>query len=497
MTTLQELRVMQVENLTYDDVLLLPRKSNVTPAEVQVQTKLTKSIPLNIPLISAAMDTVSESDVAIALARQGGIAFIHKSMSIEQQASEVEKVKRSEGDRITEPYIAKADDNLGKIIRLMQEQKVGGIPVIDHEKRPVGILTNRDVRDFATTSDKKVRDVMTPKDELLTASETIDKAEAKELLKQSKMEKLPLVDGNLRLTGLMTYKDITEFREYPKASKDDYGRLLVGAAVGVGPETLDRVNSLREAGVDVIAIDVAHGHTEKVLSLMREIKETFPDQQLVVGNVSTKEAAYDLASAGADAVKIGNGPGSICTTRIVSGVGRPQLSAIFDVVEGLSEDFPDIPVIADGGIKEPGDITKALAAGASTIMSGSLFAGTAQAPGKVVHYDGKKFKEYRGMGSEEAMTAGSSDRYHQDQSQDLEAYMQEIVPEGVAGLVPYKGTLEEQTNRLIGGLRAGMGYTGSKDFKDLTTATFIKETIAGKAESQTHGVFVTQEEHTQ
>lgn len=474
------------EALTYDDVLLLPAYSEVLPRDTQTNTLLTRGIRLNIPLVSAAMDTVTEADMAIAMANEGGIGFIHKNMSIAAQAAQVRKVKRSQSGMILDPVTLRPDVTLGEAHAVMREFKIGGIPVIDTDKRLVGILTNRDMR-FQKNMSVPVSQVMT-KDNLITASEGISLAEAEEILQQYKIEKLPIVDRQYRLVGLITYKDILKNRDRPNACKDEYGRLRVGAAVGVTPDMIERIQALRQAGVDVIGIDTAHGHSRGVLEAVRQVKKQFADLQVVAGNVATGDGAKALAEAGADAVKVGVGPGSICTTRIVAGVGMPQLSAVMEAVEALKG--TGVPVIADGGVRFSGDFVKALAAGASCIMVGSLLAGTEEAPGDVVLYEGRKFKAYRGMGSLEAMEDGSKDRYFQDAEDDIK----KLVPEGISARVPYKGRVGEVLYQMVGGLKAGMGYCGAPDILTLqTSARFVKITSAGVRESHVHDVIITRE----
>lgn len=473
------------EALTYDDVLLLPAYSEVLPRETDTSTFLTRNIRLKIPIVSAAMDTVTEADMAIAIALEGGIGFIHKNMSVQKQVEHVRKVKRSQSGMILDPVTLLPDMTLAEANRLMREYKIGGIPVVDRQGYLLGILTNRDLR-FQKNLTIPVREIMT-KENLITAHEGISLEQAEEILQQYKIEKLPIVDKMKRLVGLITYKDILKNKDRPNAAKDEYGRLRVGAAVGVTADMIDRIRELKNAGVDVIAIDTAHGHSKGVLDAVRLAKKTFPDLDIIGGNVATKEGAKALAEAGADAVKVGVGPGSICTTRIIAGVGVPQLHAVFEAAEALKG--TGIPFIADGGIRFSGDIVKALAGGASTVMIGSLLAGTEEAPGEVILYEGRKFKSYRGMGSLEAMEVGSKDRYFQDAEDDIK----KLVPEGISGRVPYKGYVSEVLYQLVGGLRAGMGYCGAKDISTLQKAKFCKITSAGIKESHPHDVTITRE----
>ncbi len=474
------------EGLTFDDVLLVPAYSEVLPREVSLVTKLTKDIQLNIPMVSAAMDTVTEDELAIALAREGGIGMLHKNMPIDNQAEQVRKVKRSESGLIIDPITLSPDATVGEARMLMRENRIGGIPIVDEKRKLVGILTNRDLR-FEKNDKKKVSGVMT-NENLVTAPQTTTMAKAEKILEQYKIEKLPIVDRAGKLIGLITFRDIINLKSYPNASKDSMGRLLVGAAVGITADTLDRVEALVQAGVDVITLDSAHGHSRGVLETVKRVKKAFKDLQVVAGNVATGAGALALAEAGADAVKVGVGPGSICTTRVVTGAGAPQLTAIMEAVQALKK--KGVPVIADGGIRYTGDMVKAIAAGASTIMAGSIFAGTEESPGETIIYEGRKFKSYRGMGSVEAMKEGSSDRYFQD----VEADIKKLVPEGIVGRVPYKGTLAEVIQQFVGGLRAGMGYCGAKDVKALQEeAQFIRITAASMAESHPHDVVITKE----
>lgn len=472
------------EGLTYDDVLLLPGFSEVLPRETDISTNFTKNIKLNVPVVSAAMDTVTESALAIAIAQEGGIGVLHKNMSIEKQAAEVKKVKRSESGMIIDPVTLDENALVADALALMKEHKIGGIPVVNAQKVLVGIVTNRDLR-FEKSMSKPVKDVMT-KEKLITTTDTnLTTAEA--ILQEFKIEKLPVVDQSYRLIGLITYKDIIKSRIRPNACKDELGRLRVAAAVGVSFDTLERIDALVQAGVDAIVIDTAHGHSKGVIEMLKTVRQKFPQLNIVVGNIATAEAALMLAEAGADAVKVGIGPGSICTTRVIAGVGVPQLTAVWDVSNALKG--TGIPVIADGGIRFSGDVVKALAAGASTIMAGSLFAGVEESPGETVLYEGRRFKTYRGMGSIEAMQQGSKDRYFQDAEDDIK----KLVPEGIVGQVPYKGSLAEVVYQMVGGLRAGMGYCGARTIADLQKAKFIRITAAGVRESHPHDVSITRE----
>lgn len=474
------------EGLTYDDVLLVPSYSEVMPREVSIKTKFAKGIELNTPIVSAAMDTVTESALAIAIAGEGGIGVLHKNMSIEQQAGEVRKVKRSESgmilDPITLPITAKVSDALA----LMKENKIGGIPVVNEDQKLVGIVTNRDLR-FQKNMEEDVVNVMSSEN-LVTTQKGTDLKEAEEILQAHKIEKLPVVDESNNLIGLITYRDIIKVKERPNACKDQYGRLRVAAAVGVTGDVMERITALVNVGVDAVIIDTAHGHSKGVLDTLKKVKSSFPNLQVVVGNIATAEAARALADAGADAIKVGIGPGSICTTRVIAGVGVPQFSAVMMVAEELKGS--GVPVIADGGLRFTGDIVKALAAGADTIMAGSLFAGVEESPGETIIYEGRKFKAYRGMGSLEAMQKGSKDRYFQDMEDDIK----KLVPEGISGRVPFKGSLSEVIYQMIGGIRAGMGYCGCKTIEELkTNSTFIKVTHAGIRESHPHDVTITRE----
>ncbi len=474
------------EGLTFDDVLLVPAFSEVLPRGVKTNTLFTRKIKLNIPIVSAAMDTVTEAKLAIAIAREGGIGVIHKNMSIDRQAKEVKKVKRAENGMIYDPVTIHPEETVGHALKIMAEHKIGGIPVVDKQKRLIGIVTNRDLR-FEENMNRSVKDVMTSEN-LITINQQINLEKAKEILQKHKIEKLPVVDDNGKLIGLITFKDITKAQDKPNACKDERGRLIVAAAVGIASDTLERVESLAKAEVDAIIIDTAHGHSSKVIEMLHDVKKAYPNLQVIVGNIATGQAAIDLYNAGADAVKVGIGPGSICTTRVVAGVGVPQLSAIMEVAEAL--EGKDIPIIADGGIRYSGDIVKAIAAGADCIMAGSLFAGVEESPGDTIIYQGRKFKTYRGMGSLEAMQKGSKDRYFQDIEEDIK----KLVPEGISGRVPYKGTLSEVVYQLIGGLRAGMGYCGTPNIESLKeNGKFVKISVAGQVESHPHDITITSE----
>jgi IMP dehydrogenase len=470
------------EALTFDDVLLVPQYSEVLPKDVDVSTYLTKTIKLNIPLMSAGMDTVTESRMAIAIAREGGIGVIHKNMTVEEQASEVDKVKRSEHGVIVDPFYLSPENKIYEAMELMAKYRISGVPITVNGKL-VGIITNRDIR-FETDYSKPIKDVMTASN-LITAKEGITLEEAKEIMKKHKIEKLPIVDDDGNLKGLITIKDIEKAVKYPNAAKDSKGRLLCAAAVGVSRDTDERVDALVKAQVDVIVVDTAHGHSKGVIETVKRIKSRYPNIQVIAGNIATAEAARDLIEAGADCVKVGIGPGSICTTRVVAGIGVPQITAIMDVAKVAKE--YGIPVIADGGIRYSGDITKALAAGADVVMIGSLFAGCEESPGECEIYQGRRFKVYRGMGSLSAMKAGSKDRYFQEDASKL-------VPEGVEGRVPYKGPLEDTVFQLIGGLKSGMGYCGARTIKELQQkAKFVKVTQAGVRESHPHDIYITKE----
>ncbi len=474
------------EGLTFDDVLLEPGKSNVLPREVNTSTLLTPQIKLNIPIISAAMDTVTESAMAIAMAREGGIGILHKNMSIEEQCEEVDKVKRSESGMIMNPVTLSADKTIGDALALMKKYSISGIPIVDNIGKLVGILTNRDLR-FEPNKNQKVKDLMT-KENLITAPIHTDLERAEKILQKHKIEKLPVVDNNYILKGLITFKDIQKKKKHPSACKDEHGRLRVGAAVGITIDTIDRISALSKAGADVIVIDTAHGHSIGVLKIVKEARKKFKYEQLIVGNIGTYEAALDLLDCGVDSVKVGIGPGSICTTRIVAGIGVPQITAIMEVYRAVKK--KGIPLIADGGIKQTGDVAKALAAGADSVMIGGLFAGVEESPGETILYEGRSFKSYRGMGSLSAMKKGSKDRYFQDAEDDIA----KLVPEGVEGRVPFKGPLSNTVYQLIGGLRAAMGYCGVKNIHQLKTKTkFIRITLAGLRESHPHDVIITKE----
>ncbi|KXG75607.1 IMP dehydrogenase [Thermotalea metallivorans] len=471
------------EGLTFDDVLLIPQKSSVLPRDVDVRTRLTKKIKLNIPLMSAGMDTVTEARLAIAIAREGGIGIIHKNMSIERQALEVDKVKRSEHGVIVDPFYLSPEHVIGDALELMERYHISGVPITDKNKKLVGILTNRDIR-FENDMNKRIEEVMT-KENLVTAKEGISMEEAEKILKSRKIEKLPIVDDEGYLKGLITIKDIEKAIQYPNSAKDEKGRLLVGAAIGVTGDMLERTAALVKAGVDVIVVDTAHGHSQGVLDAVKRVKSIYPDLQVIAGNVATAEATEDLIKAGADAVKVGIGPGSICTTRVVAGIGVPQITAIYDCAQAAKK--YDIPIIADGGIKYSGDIAKAIGAGADVCMIGSLFAGTEESPGEMVIYKGRSFKVYRGMGSMGAMACGSKDRYFQENEK-------KFVPEGVEGKVPYRGALKDIVYQMVGGLKAGMGYCGTPTIKDLKeNGKFIKITAAGLRESHPHDISITKE----
>lgn len=474
-----------LEGLTFDDVLVIPRHSQVLPRDVDTSTQFTKNLRLNIPIVAAAMDTVTESRLAIAMAREGGIGIIHKNLTIAQQAAEVKKVKRSESGMILDPVTLQPDATLAEAVQLMKEHKIGGIPVVNDQNQLMGIITNRDLR-FEKDLTRKVSQVMTSQN-LITAPHGTDLKGAQDILEKHKIEKLPIVDDQQILHGLITFKDIQKVKNYPKAVKDAHGRLLVGAAVGVTPDTMDRVDALVKAGVDVVAIDTAHGHSQGVINQVREVKNKYPDLQIIAGNIATGEAAKALADAGADAVKVGVGPGSICTTRIIAGIGMPQLTAVMEAANALQG--TGVPVIADGGIRYSGDIVKALVAGANTIMAGGLFAGTEESPGETSFFDGRKVKSYRGMGSIEAMKDGSKDRYFQDAEDEVA----KLVPEGIVGTVAYKGHLSEVIYQLVGGIRAGMGYCGAPNMTELQKSGFVRITNAGMRESHPHDIAITRE----
>lgn len=476
---------VKMDGLTFDDVLLIPAYSEVLPREVNLTTRFSRNIKLNVPLVSAAMDTVTESALAIAIAREGGIGVIHKNMSIEEQARQVHAVKRAENGMIYDPVTILADATVGDALRMMQEYHIGGIPVVDAEGMLKGIVTNRDLR-FERNLHRPVREVMTSEN-LVTTSQSTNLEEAADILQQHKIEKLPVVDPDGRLVGLVTYKDITKAKDKPNACKDSLGRLRVAAGVGVTNDSMERVDALVAAGVDAIVIDTAHGHSRGVVGVLKAVKAKYPDLDVVVGNIATGEAAKYLVEAGADGVKVGIGPGSICTTRIIAGVGVPQLSAVYDVAKAL--EGTGVPLIADGGIRYSGDIVKALAAGGYCVMLGGMLAGVEESPGDTIIYNGRKYKTYRGMGSLEAMEKGSKDRYFQANETDVK----KLVPEGIAARVPYKGTLYEVVYQMLGGLRSGMGYCGAKDIEALHHAQFTRITNAGVAESHPHDVAITSE----
>lgn len=474
------------EGLTYDDVLLIPAYSEILPREVSIQSKFTRNISINVPIVSAAMDTVTESSMAIAIAREGGIGVLHKNMTIEEQANKVRKVKRAESGMIIDPVTLTLDATVQDANNVMREYSIGGIPIVDKENKLLGIVTNRDLR-FEKHNNRNIAEVMTSKN-IVTVSEGTSLEQAEDILQQNKIEKLPVVDKDHKLVGLITFRDITKLTQKPIANKDKYGRLRVAAALGVTADAVDRAEALVNAGVDAVIIDTAHGHTKGVVDVLKQVKSKFPELDVVVGNIATAEAAVYLVKAGADAVKVGIGPGSICTTRVVAGVGFPQFSAVLEVAAALKGS--GVPVIADGGIRYTGDIPKAIAAGADCVMLGSLLAGTKESPGETIIYEGRKFKSYRGMGSVEAMRQGSKDRYFQDVEDDIK----KLVPEGIVGRVPYKGELYESIHQFVGGLRAGMGYCGAKDIETLKeTARFVKITASGINESHPHDVTITKE----
>ena len=473
------------EGLTYDDVLLAPAYSEVLPREVTLKSKFTRNITVNTPIVSAAMDTVTESELAIAIAQQGGIGVVHKNMTIEQQAMQVRKVKRSESGMIIDPITLLENALVQDALQLMKENSIGGIPVVNDQKVLKGILTNRDLR-FEKNMLRPVAEIMTSEN-IITTGETTDLTTAEVILQQNRIEKLPVVDENNRLIGLITYRDIIKVKEHPYSCKDSLGRLRVAAAVGVTHDTMERVTALVEAGVDAIVIDTAHGHTKGVVEQLKSLKAKFPNLDVVVGNIATAVAAKYLVEAGADAVKVGIGPGSICTTRVIAGVGVPQLTAVNEVAQAIAG--TGVPVIADGGIRYTGDIVKAIAAGADIVMLGSMFAGVEESPGETIIFEGRKFKSYRGMGSIEAMQKGSKDRYFQDAEDDIK----KLVPEGISGRVPYRGKLIEVMFQIIGGLRAGMGYCGAPTISKLQGARFVRITSAGVRESHPHDVTITRE----
>lgn len=474
------------EALTYDDVLLVPAFSEVLPREVSIASRFSRNISLNVPIVSAAMDTVTESAMAIAIAREGGIGVIHKNMSIDKQAAEVHKVKRAESGMIIDPITLGKDNTVGDALETMRDYSIGGIPITDEKGILIGIVTNRDLR-FEKDYSHRLEEVMT-KDGLVTVAPGTSLQQAEIILQKHKIEKLPVVDKNGKLEGLITFRDITKVTQKPIANKDEYGRLRVAAALGVTPDVLDRAGALVHAQVDAVIVDTAHGHTKGVAAVLKELKKKFPDLDVVVGNIATPEAAKFLVAAGADAVKVGIGPGSICTTRVVAGVGVPQFSAVLEVAAAIKGS--GVPVIADGGVRYTGDIPKAIAAGADSVMLGSLLAGTKESPGETIIFEGRKYKSYRGMGSVEAMRQGSKDRYFQDVEDDIK----KLVPEGIVGRVPYKGELYESMTQFVGGLKAGMGYCGAKDIDTLKdTGRFVKITFAGIAEGHPHDVTITKE----
>ncbi|RYY68161.1 MAG: IMP dehydrogenase, partial [Chitinophagaceae bacterium] len=473
------------EGLTFDDVLLVPAYSEVLPRDVDIKTQLTRSITLNIPMLSAAMDTVTEAQLAIALAREGGLGILHKNMSIEQQSSEVRKVKRSENGLILDPITLSPDATIGEALRLMRDNKIGGIPIVDTAQKLVGILTNRDMR-LETDFKKKVSTIMTSEN-LITAPDGTDLKKAELIFKKNKVEKLPVVSKAGKLIGLITFGDILKLKSHPNAVKDSFGRLLVGAGVGITSDTLERVDALHKAGVDIICLDSAHGHTRGVIDMLKKVKKSFKGLPVIAGNIATGAGATALVDAGADAVKVGIGPGSICTTRIVAGTGVPQISAVMEAAAALKG--KNVGIISDGGIRYTGDMVKALAAGASCVMMGNIFAGTEESPGETIIYEGRKFKQYRGMGSLGAMAQGSSDRYFQDVEDDVKKF----VPEGIEGRVAYKGSLREVAHQFTGGLKAGMGYCGAAHIKALQQAQFIRISNAGMKESHAHDIAITKE----
>ncbi len=473
------------EGLTFDDVLLLPAYSEVLPRDVSIKSRFSRNIQLNTPIVSAAMDTVTEEQLAITIAREGGIGVIHKNMPLEEQALQVRRVKRAESVMIHEPITIQKDGTVNDALNLMKEYKIGGIPVVDDNNVLIGIVTNRDLR-FQEDMGRSIEEIMTGEN-IITTTRKTDLAEAAQILQAHKIEKLPVVNSEHKLIGLITYKDITKSKDRPNSCKDDRGRLRVAAAVGVTADIIERVAVLKEAGVDAIVVDTAHGHSKAVVESLKKVKAKFPELDVVVGNVGTADAAKALVDAGADGIKVGIGPGSICTTRIIAGVGVPQLTAIFDVAKAVKGS--GIPVIADGGIRYSGDIVKALAAGASSIMAGSLFAGVEESPGETIIYNGRKYKSYRGMGSLEAMQHGSKDRYFQDVEDDIK----KLVPEGIAARVPFKGSITEVIYQMVGGIRAGMGYCGATDISALQNARFIRITNAGVQESHPHDITITRE----
>ncbi|MBN8837245.1 MAG: IMP dehydrogenase [Sphingobacteriia bacterium] len=475
-----------IDGLTFDDVLLVPAYSQILPREVSIRSQLTRNITLNIPMLSAAMDTVTEANLAIALAREGGLGILHKNMSIEKQAEQVRKVKRSESGLIIDPITLTADATIEDALRIMKENKIGGIPIVDAGNNLVGILTNRDLRFETNNLKKKVREVMTS-EKLITAPEGTDLKKAEKILQQYKIEKLPVINKQGKLIGLITYRDILQLKNYPNAVKDGMGRLLVGAALGITKDLMDRAAALQQVGVDAVTLDSAHGHSKGVIEALKALRKNFRKLDIIAGNVGTAAGAKALAEAGANCIKVGIGPGSICTTRIVAGAGVPQLTAIMEAANALKG--KNVPLIADGGIRYTGDMVKALAAGANVVMMGSVFAGTEESPGETIIYEGRKFKEYRGMGSMGAMSQGSGDRYFQD----VEDGIKKFVPEGIEGRVAYKGYLSEVVYQFVGGLRAGMGYCGAQNIAELQNATFVKITNAGMKESHAHDIEITKE----
>jgi IMP dehydrogenase len=472
------------EGLTYDDVLLVPSYSEIIPREVRVNSRFSRNIPINIPIVSAAMDTVTEANMAIAMAQEGGIGVLHKNMTIEQQAGEVLKVKRSENGMISNPITLRKDAIVKDALKMMRDYSIGGIPIVDENNHLIGIVTNRDLR-FERNIKRPITEVMTK--EVITAPQHTDFEQAADILQQHRIEKLPVVDKQGRLVGLITYRDIIKLKERPNACKDSMGRLRVAAGIGFTKDMFERIDAVISAGVDALVLDSAHGHSANVINALKDIKKKYKNVDVVCGNIATSEAAIALKEAGADAVKVGIGPGSICTTRIIAGIGMPQLTAVLNVCQALKD--TDIPVIADGGIRYSGDITKALAAGASSIMAGSLLAGSEESPGDTIIFEGRKFKSYRGMGSLDAMQQGSKDRYFQDMEDDIK----KLVPEGIVGRVPYKGSVTEVLHQLVGGLKAGMGYTGSQNLEMLRKAKFIKITNAGFLEGHPHDITITKE----
>lgn len=473
------------QGLTYDDVLVAPAHSEVMPSQVDLKTKLTRNLSINNPIISAAMDTITEGELAIAIAREGGLGVIHKNMTIARQAAEVRKVKRSESGLIQDPITLQEQAPISDALDIMRNNRIGGIPIVDEGHKLKGILTNRDLR-FEKQHSRAINEIMTTEN-LITANDGVDLIKAESILKQYKIEKLPVVNNDNTLRGLITFKDIKKVKDHPNACKDDYGRLRVGAAVTVSDDILERIDAIKDAGVDLVVIDSAHGHSNGILEGIKAIKKQYPDTELIAGNVATAQGAKDIADAGADGVKVGVGPGSICTTRVVAGIGMPQLTAVYESAKALAG--TGIPVVADGGIKFTGDVVKAIAAGASSVMAGSLFAGVEESPGETIIYEGRKFKTYRGMGSVEAMQQGSGNRYFQDPEEEIK----KLVPEGIVGRVPYKGTLTEVMHQYKGGLRAGMGYSGAQSIAGLQQAKLIVITSSGIRESHPHDVTITKE----